>query len=115
MTKGGDHRLRRGGRHLRPGPAAAGAGVAAFDVAPAARARAEAAGIAAADAPAACRGADIVFVCVTAGSVLDAMRSLAGALGHAPFVVDVNSVSPATKQEAAAIVERPAAATWRRR
>ena len=33
-----------------------------------------------------------------------AMRSLDGALDHAPFVVDVNSVSPGTKQEAARVV-----------
>jgi 3-hydroxyisobutyrate dehydrogenase-like beta-hydroxyacid dehydrogenase len=77
-----------------------GATVAAFDVAPDAQARAQAAGIAA-DSPAeACRGVDMVFVCVTAGSVPEAMRSLDGALGHGPFVVDVNSVSPGTKQEA---------------
>jgi 3-hydroxyisobutyrate dehydrogenase-like beta-hydroxyacid dehydrogenase len=85
--------------------AAAGAAITAFDTAEAARARAERAGVAAFDAVAAARGANIVFVCVTAGSVLAAMRSLAGGLGHAPLVVDVNSVSPATKQRAAAIVE----------
>jgi 3-hydroxyisobutyrate dehydrogenase-like beta-hydroxyacid dehydrogenase len=45
-----------------------------------------------------------VFVCVTAGSTLAAAKSLAGGLGRAPFVVDVNSVSPATKQEAAQFV-----------
>lgn len=82
-----------------------GATVAVFDTAPAAQARAEAAGIAAPSAAAVAGGARIVFVCVTAGSALDAMRSLAGGLGHAPFVVDVNSVSPGTKQEAARIVE----------
>jgi 3-hydroxyisobutyrate dehydrogenase-like beta-hydroxyacid dehydrogenase len=84
--------------------AAGGAGVAAFDTAQAAQARAEAAGFAASDARAACRDAGTVFVCVTAGSVLDAMRSLAGGLGRAPFVVDVNSVAPGTKQEAAEII-----------
>ena len=86
--------------------AAAGWGVAAFDVAPAARARAEAAGMAASSPEAACQGASVVFVCVTAGSVLDAMGSLAGAMGGAPLVVDVNSVAPATKQQAAATIER---------
>ncbi len=85
--------------------AAGGARVAAFDILPAAQARAEAAGMAASDAHAACRGADIVFVCVTAGSVLEAMRSLAGGLGHAPLVVDVNSVAPGTKQRAGEIIE----------
>ncbi len=86
--------------------AAAGPGIAAFDVLPAALARAQAAGFAADDAHAACRDADVVFVCVTAGSVLDAMRSMEGGLAHAPFVVDVNSVSPATKQAAARIIEQ---------
>ncbi len=33
------------------------------------------------------------------------MRSLRGGLEHAPLVVDVNSVSPATKQEAARVIE----------
>jgi 3-hydroxyisobutyrate dehydrogenase-like beta-hydroxyacid dehydrogenase len=85
--------------------AEAGAAITAFDTAGAARARAERAGVAASDAVTAVRSANIVFVCVTAGSVLAAMRSLIGGLGHAPLVVDVNSVSPATKQCAADIVE----------
>lgn len=84
---------------------AAGAGVGAFDVAPAAQARAEALGFARPGPHAAVRDAAVVFVCVTAGSTRDAMRSLAGGLGHAPFVVDVNSVSPGTKGDAAAIIE----------
>jgi 3-hydroxyisobutyrate dehydrogenase-like beta-hydroxyacid dehydrogenase len=86
--------------------AAAGATVAAFDVATPARGQAASDGFGAADAAAACRNAGIVFVCVTAGSVLEAMRSLEGHLVHAPFVVDVNSVSPGTKQEAAGIIGR---------
>ena len=49
--------------------------------------------------------ADIVFVSVTAGSALQAVAALRGGLGHQPFVVDVNSVSPGTKQEAARLVE----------
>ncbi len=85
--------------------AKAGAAVAAFDTAPAAQARAAQARIAAPSAAETVAGADTVFVCVTAGSVLEAMRSLAGGLNHAPFVVDVNSVSPGTKQEAARIIE----------
>ncbi len=48
--------------------------------------------------------ADVVFVSVTAGSALAAAESLSGGLGRAPFVVDVNSVSPATKQQAARVV-----------
>src|SRR3954453_1687029 len=79
--------------------AAQGAAVTAFDVAPAAQTRAQAAGIARATAHEAIAPASVVFVCVTAASALDAMRSLEGGLGHRPFVVDVNSVSPATKQE----------------
>ncbi len=84
--------------------AAQGAAIAAFDIAPEAQARAASAGFARGDAAAAVREAPVVFVCVTAGSVLDAMAALAGGLGHAPFVVDVNSVSPGTKREAAAHV-----------
>ena len=85
--------------------AAKGAAMTAFDIAPTAQARAEAAGIAARDAAAAARVASTVFVCVTAGSVLDAMHSLSRGLDHAPLVVDVNSVSPATKRKAADIIE----------
>jgi len=55
----------------------------------------------AATAPDAAAGADIVFCCVTAGSALDAARSAAPGLAHGPFFVDLNSVSPGTKQEAA--------------
>jgi len=83
----------------------AGATVAAFDVDPGVQARASAAGLAADSAASACHGAGIVFVCVTAGSVLEAMRSLAGSLEHKPFVVDVNSVSPTVKQGSARAIE----------
>ena len=83
---------------------AKGAEVRAFDTDPAVQIRARDAGIAADDPTSACRDADIVFVCVTAGSVLQAMESLRGSLAHAPFVVDVNSVSPGTKQAAADII-----------
>jgi 3-hydroxyisobutyrate dehydrogenase-like beta-hydroxyacid dehydrogenase len=85
--------------------AATGAPVAAFDTLPAAQARAAAAGHAAASAHAAIAMSDVVFVCVTAGSAPDAMRSLVGGLSHAPFVVDVNSIAPQTKQHDAAIIE----------
>jgi 3-hydroxyisobutyrate dehydrogenase-like beta-hydroxyacid dehydrogenase len=83
---------------------AQGGTIAAFDVASAAQARAAAAGFAASSAHDATRDSAVVFVSVTAGSALDAMHSLQGGLRHAPFVVDVNSVSPATKQEAARII-----------
>lgn len=46
---------------------------------------------------------DVVFVCVTANSVLDALSSM-GELKHAPFVVDVNSVAPSTKRAAGEII-----------
>ncbi|MBI0536394.1 NAD(P)-dependent oxidoreductase [Roseomonas sp. KE2513] len=83
-------------RDLRAGGASA---INAFDVADAARERARAFGATVhASAAEAAAGADVVFVCVTAGSALAAAESLAGGLSRAPFVVDVNSVSPSTKQ-----------------
>jgi len=85
--------------------AAGGAEVLGFDILPGARERAAAAGVGAARVHDATAGADVVFVCVTAGSVLDAVRSLEGTLASRPFVVDVNSVAPSTKQAAARIVE----------
>ena len=63
-------------------------------------------GVAAPGIAAALDGAAVAFVCVTARSALDAMRSLRGALAHAPFVMDVNSVAPATKQAAARLIEQ---------
>jgi 3-hydroxyisobutyrate dehydrogenase len=44
--------------------------------------------------------ADLVICAVTAGSALAAAASAAGGLAHAPFFLDVNSVSPGTKREA---------------
>ena len=92
-----------GGIFARDLHAADGSGIAAYDIDDSARARADACGYVqvrntAAEAAAL---ADVVFVSVTAGSTLAAARSLSGGLGRAPFVVDVNSVSPNTKQEAA--------------
>lgn len=80
--------------------------VAAFDPAfadPASKASRNlaASGVArAASAPQAAEGAEVVLCCVTAGSALDAARSVAGGVAQAPFFVDVNSVSPGTKREA---------------
>jgi len=80
---------------------AAGVGkVAAFDVAAPALARIHAPVAKCSSATEAARGAQLVILSVTAGSVLDAARSLEGGLGHGPYVLDVNSVSPATKQAA---------------
>jgi 3-hydroxyisobutyrate dehydrogenase-like beta-hydroxyacid dehydrogenase len=87
-------------RDLRAGGANA---IRAWDIAAPARDRAGA--DAAASAPEAAQGADVIFISVTAGSALAAAESLAGGLSHRPFVVDVNSVSPAAKQAAARAVE----------
>jgi 3-hydroxyisobutyrate dehydrogenase-like beta-hydroxyacid dehydrogenase len=84
--------------------AAKGAHVTAFDSAPAAQERAQQAGFARPSAHAAVEEAEVVFVCVTAGSVAEAMHSLQGAIDHRPFVVDVNSVSPSAKQADARII-----------
>ncbi len=57
-----------------------------------------------ADAPSAVRGASLVISAVTAGSALGAARSVLPGIGRDAFFVDVNSVSPATKREAAELV-----------
>ncbi|MBP0447594.1 NAD(P)-dependent oxidoreductase [Roseomonas sp. SSH11] len=91
-------------RDLRAGGAAE---IHAFDTDESARARAAAASATVhASAMEAAVAADVLFVSVTAGSALAAARSLAGGLSHAPFVVDVNSVSPGTKQAAAEAVSQ---------
>jgi 3-hydroxyisobutyrate dehydrogenase len=86
--------------------AAGHAEIVAFDIAfadPASKAsqRLAAQGIARATSAAeAAAGTALVFCCVTAGSALAAAQSVAGGVAHAPFFVDVNSVSPGTKREA---------------
>ncbi len=50
------------------------------------------------------RGADLVIAAVTASSNLDAARQAAPGLAPAQFYIDINSVSPGRKREAAAIV-----------
>src|SRR4051812_40636652 len=85
-----------GGRFARDLQAADSASrIAAFDIDEATQARAAASGVVAASPSAAdaAAEADILFLAVTAGSVLDAAASLAGGLRHGPLVVDVNSVS----------------------
>ncbi len=81
--------------------------ITAFDIAPAALGRAAGrAGIdVAVSAAAAAASADIVILAVTAGSVLEAAAGLAGGLAHRPLILDVNSVSPATKRAVADRVE----------
>jgi 3-hydroxyisobutyrate dehydrogenase-like beta-hydroxyacid dehydrogenase len=95
-----------GGLFARDLRAAGVSGIAAYDIAESARARAAATGYVEVrgTAAAAATGADAVFVSVTAGSALEAAASLSGELGRAPFVVDVNSVSPSTKRSAARVV-----------
>lgn len=44
-------------------------------------------------------GAELVWCCVTAGSAFEAAKAATPGLRHAPLFVDVNSVSPRTKQE----------------
>jgi 3-hydroxyisobutyrate dehydrogenase-like beta-hydroxyacid dehydrogenase len=56
------------------------------------------------DCPDALRGADVVVSAVTASSNLDAARSAAPDLQARQFYLDINSVSPKRKREAAAIV-----------
>jgi 3-hydroxyisobutyrate dehydrogenase-like beta-hydroxyacid dehydrogenase len=50
--------------------------------------------------------ADLVISSVTAGSALAAAESVVGHLRHAPFFLDVNSVSPSTKQATSMVVEQ---------
>jgi len=50
-------------------------------------------------------GADLIISAVTAGRALDAAKSVAPHLAPGAFFLDVNSVSPATKQAAAAAIE----------
>jgi 3-hydroxyisobutyrate dehydrogenase-like beta-hydroxyacid dehydrogenase len=50
-------------------------------------------------------GADVVVSAVTAGSAVAAAEPAAAALDRGAFYVDVNSVSPATKQAVASLVE----------
>jgi len=96
-----------GGLFARDLHAAGVSRIAAYDTAESARARAAATGYVGvrATVAAAATDADAVFVSVTAGSARDAAASLSGGLGRAPFVVDVNSVSPSTKRDAARVVE----------
>jgi 3-hydroxyisobutyrate dehydrogenase-like beta-hydroxyacid dehydrogenase len=62
--------------------------------------------IVATSAPEAAKGVTFAVSSVTAGSALDAARATAPGLSGGTMYVDVNSVSPRTKQEAAEIVEK---------
>ena len=50
------------------------------------------------------RNSDIIVSAVTAGSSLDAARSVAPHLAGNPYYLDINSVSPGRKQEAAKLL-----------
>jgi len=50
------------------------------------------------------RGADMVISAVTAASSVEAARSIEPHLAGAPFVLDINSVSPGRKQETAKLL-----------
>lgn len=84
--------------------------LAAFDVAfadrasPQARAARDLDISIAATCAAAVAGADLAVSAVTAGSDLDAAAAAASGLSAGTFYLDVNSVAPRTKEEAAAIV-----------
>jgi 3-hydroxyisobutyrate dehydrogenase-like beta-hydroxyacid dehydrogenase len=66
---------------------------------------ADALGVGCASSPAdAVRDADIVISAVTAASSIEAVRSVAPHLHGKPFLVDINSVSPGRKQEAAKLL-----------
>jgi 3-hydroxyisobutyrate dehydrogenase-like beta-hydroxyacid dehydrogenase len=94
-----------GGIFARDLRAAGADAIHAFDIAAPARDRAAAAGATLHNSAAeAAAQAEVVIVPVTAGSALAAAQSLASGLGHAPFVMDVNSVSPGTKQASARAV-----------
>lgn len=77
-------------------------GITAFDVASVAPAWGVTMAASALDAV---RGADLVISSVTAGGALAALAAALPGLGRGPFVLDVNSVSPGTKQATAAAVE----------
>ncbi len=69
------------------------------------RAAGEAIGVrCAASAAEAVRGADIIVSAVTAASSVEAARSIKPHLAGRPFLLDINSVSPARKQETAKLL-----------
>ena len=110
-----------GGIFSRDLRAAGVARIAAFDLAfadaesPQSRASREQGAAICASAAEAASQADLVISSVTAGAALDAARAAVEGLRHKPFFLDVNSVSPGTKREAAAVVEQAGGATSRPR
>jgi 3-hydroxyisobutyrate dehydrogenase-like beta-hydroxyacid dehydrogenase len=66
---------------------------------------ADAAGVRCASSAAdAVRGADMIVAAVTAASSVEAVQSIKAHLAGAPYVLDVNSVSPGRKQETAKLL-----------
>ncbi len=102
-----------GGILARDLRAAGAARITAFDIAfaapdsPQSRAAHDGGAAICAGAAEAAGQADLVISSVTAGSALDAALAAAagGGLRHGPFFLDLNSASPGTKREAAAVVE----------
>lgn len=86
--------------------------IAAFDLAftdrasPQSRAAREHGAVICASAAEATTQAGLIVSAVTAGAALDAARSAAPGMDHGPFFLDLNSVSPGTKREAASVVGR---------
>lgn len=114
VTKLGFLGLGEAGSLIAKGLGGAGlAGIAAYDIvirepaqAARLRTRAEAAGVALVESPAALAGgAEIVISAVTADQSLIAADSIAPHLGPRHLYVDINSTAPATKEAAARIVE----------
>lgn len=106
--------LGEAGHSIAKGLKAAGlTDITAFDIkldepetAPLIRGRAEDAGVALMQGPAGvAAGSSIVIAAVTSADSLIAARSIAAHLGPGHIYVDINSTSPATKQEAEGIVE----------
>jgi 3-hydroxyisobutyrate dehydrogenase-like beta-hydroxyacid dehydrogenase len=101
------------GSILSAGLVKAGAqSVAAFDIkfdtaeGPAMKERAKAAGVHPAATPAeAAAGAEIVIAALTASSSVDAARTAAAYIKPNQYYLDINSVSPGKKREAASIID----------
>lgn len=101
------------GSILSAGLVKAGAqSVAAYDIkfdtseGPAMMARARAAGVHPAASPAdAAAGSEIVIAAITASSSVEAARTAASYIQPSQYYLDINSVSPGKKREAAAIID----------
>jgi len=61
-----------------------------------------------------CEASDLVISAVTASNTLAVAQEAAQHLRPGTVFLDLNSASPGTKQQAAALVDARAATTWRR-